>query len=117
MPVPVRSSTMSNKNHTDRPGKRSTPVDGPRVSSEALDILTRFHWEPQPKAQALVNELVAQFLARCPEAAVFADRLKSETGTRFADWIDHIQVPYSGKVRDRLIGVGFTHHPLPGAPH
>jgi hypothetical protein len=81
-----------------------------------LDVLTQFHWDPQPKAQALVNELVAQFLARCAEAAVFADRLKHETGTRFADWIDHIQVAYSGKMREQLLGVGFSHKPLPGAP-
>lgn len=81
-----------------------------------VSVLTAFNWEPQPKAQALVNELTQQFLVRCPEAAVFADRLKHETGTRFGDWIDHIQVPYTDAMRDRLLSVGFSHRPHDGAP-
>src|SRR5262245_51967688 len=78
-------------------------------------VLSEFHWEPQPRAQALVNELIAQFLARCGEAAAFAERLRRDTATRFLDWIDHIQMPSTPALWKRLVDVGFTLAPAPGA--
>lgn len=71
-------------------------------------VLEQYKWEPQPKAQALVNELCADFLKRCPKAKALADRMKAETGTRFVDWIDHIQAPKNKALRDRMIEVGYT---------
>jgi hypothetical protein len=74
-----------------------------------------FHWEPQPAAQTLIKELVADFLERCPRAKELADRMLHETATRFIDWIDHIQAPRTLELRERLLEVGFRHNPDPGA--
>ncbi|HYE19379.1 MAG TPA: hypothetical protein VEA69_13095 [Tepidisphaeraceae bacterium] len=65
-------------------------------------------WERQPAAEQLVRELVDDFLARCPEAATLARRMRDETGTRFVDWVDHICVPDSAGIQDRLPLVGYT---------
>lgn len=74
-----------------------------------------FHWEPQPAAQTLIKELVADFLERCPRVKELADRMLHETATRFIDWIDHIQAPRTLELRERLLEVGFRHNPDPGA--
>ncbi|HWB20879.1 MAG TPA: hypothetical protein VG711_11305, partial [Phycisphaerales bacterium] len=89
---------------------------GLRVKSLKGVPASEFHWQPQPKAQAFINELVADFLARCPAAADLARRMTHDTATRFNDWIDYIQVPKSDKIRARLTSVGFTRNPFPGAP-
>ncbi|MBK7406285.1 MAG: hypothetical protein IPJ41_17180 [Phycisphaerales bacterium] len=75
-----------------------------------------FHWEPQPEAQRLVDELLESFLKACPEGARLAERMKSETGTRFKDWVDFIEVQGGMALRQRLSSVGFSHEPMPGAP-
>ncbi len=77
--------------------------------------LTQFNFEPQPAAQKLLDALINQFLVRCPGAADLAARMTEETGTRFKDWIDHIQVPPTADIRAKLLGVGFSHRPQPGA--
>ena len=65
-----------------------------------------FQWLPQPGAFNFIRGLVADFLAECPEAAVFADRMLRETGTRLIDWIDHIRLNRSDRrlpqLRDAL---------------
>lgn len=78
--------------------------------------LVQFHWEPQPRAQALVNELVNGFLSRSPGALELAQCMRDQTGTRFNDWVDHIQAPRSEDLRQRLLAVGFSHRPIAGAP-
>ncbi|MGE4196805.1 MAG: hypothetical protein AB7G11_06755 [Phycisphaerales bacterium] len=68
----------------------------------------------------MINELIATFYARLPEAEAFAARLRQETGTRFHDWIDHIQVPTpatNNTLRNKLLDVGFTLRSQPGAPN
>lgn len=82
--------------------------------------LAEFNWQPQPRAQSLINELIATFLSRNGESAAFSGRLKHDTGTRFLDWIDHIQIPVppsNNTLRNRLLDVGFTHRSQPGAPN
>lgn len=74
-----------------------------------------FHWEPQPRAFALVKQLVAEFLSRCSRSRTLAERMHSQTATRFIDWIDFIRVPETEDVIEQLISVGFSHHPAPGA--
>ncbi len=74
-----------------------------------------FNWQPQPQAQKLVTELVAAFLAKNSHAADLSALMKSQTGTRFADWLDYLQVPNSPQIRARLVETGFSHHPQPGA--
>ncbi len=86
-----------------------------QAHTDASDILTRFNWKPQPAAQKLVNELVKEFLKRCPPAAHLAQRMKDQTGTRFADWIDYIQTPRDSAIKKRLEETGFSLHPQPQA--
>ena len=64
----------------------------------ATAALTQYTWERQPEAERLVRELTEEFLRKCPEAARLAERMKDETGTRFGDWVDYIEV------WDRLLG-------------
>lgn len=51
-----------------------------------------FQWSPHPETSRFLSGIVADFLAACPEAALLAARLSHETGTRFADWMDHIRI-------------------------
>jgi hypothetical protein len=83
------------------------------MSATALE---QFVWKPQPEAQRLITGLVTGFLSRCPGAEVLSRRMKTETGSRFADWIDHIRVPHSEDLRRSLIETGFVPRPAPGAP-
>ncbi|MCC6322310.1 MAG: hypothetical protein IT438_12845 [Phycisphaerales bacterium] len=78
-------------------------------------MLDKFNYKPQPEGQKLINELVNDFLKHNPSAAILSRRMKSETGTRFADWIDHIQVGSSASIKKRLTECGFTLHPQPMA--
>lgn len=80
------------------------------------ESVSQFHFEPQPAAQALVDDLVADFLERCEGGARLADRMRRETATRFKDWIDHLVVPRSEQVLQRLRDTGFERTPTPGAP-
>lgn len=72
---------------------------------------TEFHWEPQPQAEAFLRKLVADFLARCPEAAVLSARMARESGTRFYDWIDAIFIPDTAENRQAASIAGYE--PLP----
>lgn len=85
------------------------------MTTAAPSPFQQFKWEPQPAAQQLVNGLVGDFLARCPGAAKLRERMKSDTGTRFGDWIDSIEAPASAELRARLLEVGFSHRPVAGA--
>lgn len=80
------------------------------------DHLKKFHWEPQPAAQKLVDDLLQGFLALCPEAQTLARRMSLETATRLKDWIDHIHLGDSPEMRQRLSSVGYVSTPVPGAP-
>lgn len=80
-------------------------------------ILNQFQWEPQPRAAALIQEIVTDFLNRCSDAKRLSYRMLTESGTRFLDWIDHIQIPADGPagkaLRKRLLGVGYAPETLP----
>ena len=77
--------------------------------------LDQFSWQPQPRAQQLVFDLLAQFLSRSPQTAKLAERMHDETGTRLIDWIDHFAVPHSSDIEQQLKLTGFTQISLPGA--
>ena len=86
----------------------------PDLSKAEPSALAQFHWEPQPRAQAVLNRIVSDFLARCPAAGALAKKMRLETGTRFFDWIDHIQVPRNSGMGPELSSVGFARRPMPG---
>lgn len=104
----------SSNGHAASPAKPSRPAKAP-ARSQAHDELLKFHWEPQPEGQKIINELVHDFLVACPAAADLSEKMKSHTGTRFVDWIDHIQAPRTDALADRLKAAGFSHIPMPGA--
>jgi hypothetical protein len=75
--------------------------------------LTKFQWSPQPRAAALVQELLGEFLRRCPEAATFSERLLRDTGTRLSDWVAWILYPlpiHGQLLNDRLAAAGFENN-------
>ncbi len=85
------------------------------MTTAAANPIEQFQWEPQPRAQALITELIEDFLTRCPAANELADRMRDETATRFPDWVDAIEAPRSAELADRLLETGFELRPVPGA--
>jgi len=68
------------------------------------------NWQPQPEARAFIDSLAERFLYACPRARDLADRMAAETGTRFADWVDHIETPDAAD-RDTAERLGFVERP------
>jgi hypothetical protein len=66
-----------------------------------------FQWKPQPAAFGFIRSLASNFLAGCPDAAAFADRLRRETGTRFIDWIDHFRINHQDPRTVQLADAGY----------
>jgi hypothetical protein len=77
--------------------------------------LEDFSWQPQPRAQQLVHDLLAQFLSRSSQTARLGERMRNETGTRLIDWIDHLAFPRTSDLEHQLKSAGFTETSLPGA--
>lgn len=77
------------------------------MKNPSIHPLTSFQWSPQPAAFSLLRALVSDFLAACPEAAAFAERMRTETGTRFIDWIDHIRLNRYDSGSGRLENAGY----------
>lgn len=86
------------------------------MSTQEMSALLEFRWQPQPKAQKLVDDLASEFGMRCPPAAALARRMKIDTGTRFNDWIDHIQATRTSALVERLWDAGYRRKPTHGAP-
>lgn len=91
----------------------ATTKKSPAKPAHPLD---QFHWDPQPKAQKLIDSILEEFLARCPGAKTVAQKMRHDTATRFKDWVDYIQMPRSEEIKKKLLDVGFTRKPVPGAP-
>ncbi len=64
-------------------------------------------WQPQPAAAKFIQSVVETFLDQCLPAAHLAERMRTLTGTRFIDWIDHLVLPATVDIEDQLISVGF----------
>lgn len=86
------------------------------MATKTASAESHFHWSPQPAARALLDELLSGFLDRIPGAATLAQRMRNETGTRFIDWVDYVQVRRSTELRAKLKAAGFARKPVPGAP-
>lgn len=78
------------------------------VKIKSPSTLDAFQWQPQPAAAAWLNQQLAKFLILLPEGADFADKLRTETGTRLEDWIDHLVLPAATINREELRAVGFV---------
>ncbi|HEY7116709.1 MAG TPA: hypothetical protein VH475_08990 [Tepidisphaeraceae bacterium] len=75
------------------------------------DALTQFTWECQPRAEQFVREVVASFLERSPVAKRLAERMKTETGTRFVDWVDYIELADTPEHRRQVQAAGYVQKP------
>src|SRR5262245_28077698 len=82
-----RRSTMSN----------STQTAAPRT----------FEFKRWPDTDAFLDEAVATVLDGNAFAALLADRMHRETGTRFKVWIDHFVIREGKNLRDRLETLGY----------
>ena len=73
------------------------------MSQQTNDAMNQqWNWQRQPQADALIRELVDEFLSHNPEAATLARRMLNETSTRFVDWVDFIRIPTSHKAAAKL---------------
>jgi hypothetical protein len=79
------------------------------TKTQSANAFESFQWSPQPAAFSFIRLLAGDFLAACPEAAAFSDRMRKETGTRFIDWIDHIRVNARDPKTSQLEDAGY--HP------
>ncbi|MCP3802974.1 hypothetical protein NLX83_27240 [Allokutzneria sp. A3M-2-11 16] len=67
--------------------------------------MAEFTWELQPRAEALVDELVDAAVLNSPRLSALARSLGARTSTRLQDWLDHIGGPVSD---EQLIEVGYV---------
>ncbi len=87
------------------------------MSQQTNDAMNQqWNWQRQPQADALIRELVDEFLSRTPEAASLARRMLNETSTRFVDWVDFIRIPTTHKAAAKLTDTGYELQPVSGAP-
>lgn len=68
--------------------------------------MSSFDWTLHPQAEALVDRLVAEAIAKSPVLADFSDRLAGQTSTRLQDWLDSVAGPVTV---DELVGVGYRY--------
>lgn len=70
--------------------------------TQIADPLNDFQWTPQPRAEALVLEVVEGCLNAVPFGAMLAARMKMEAGVRFHDCVGHVLLPreWEEKVRE-----------------
>jgi hypothetical protein len=66
-----------------------------------------FQWARQPAAFHFLRSLASDFLAACPDAAAFADRMREEAGTRFIDWTDRIRLNRNDPRAAQLAEAGY----------
>jgi hypothetical protein len=79
-----------------------------KTPTAAANALTQFTWERQPEAERLVRDLVERFLANCPEARQLAEKMRDDSGSRFADWVDFIEVSQRMNLADRMSAAGYV---------
>jgi len=78
------------------------------MSTVSVSPLEAFQWTPQPRAQALVDRLIADFQTHNAAGPLLAKLMIEETGTRFGDWVDSIILPRkNGAILGEIESVGF----------
>jgi len=68
----------------------------------------QYAWEPQPAAQAIVDDLTGGFLSQCPFAEQLAADMSRRAGAKFIDWIDYIETMETSELVRRLDDAGFV---------
>lgn len=67
-----------------------------------------FDWQRQPRAAAVIHEIVRECCDRSAAIEEFARRLRRETGTRLSDWLDHLALAPAQRWAPRLAQAGFV---------
>ena len=89
------------------------------IASSSNDGAKAFDWQRWPETEAFVRERVAEALKGNTFASTLANRMLSETSTRFIDWVDHIVVGDEPGLARRLTSLGYARNPITytsGAP-
>lgn len=74
-------------------------------------------WQPQPRAETLVQSWVQRILDHLPAARQLTERIHAETGTRLADWLDTVAIAAQDLDTEvRLIEAGFFEDDVDPAP-
>lgn len=66
-----------------------------------------FQWICQPKAEALLLQILEQYCLSSPSIRHLQEELAKHTSTRLFDWLDHLVVPYSSQLERELDETGF----------
>ncbi len=74
-----------------------------------------FDWQRWPETEAFIDAWIARSLDANPFAANLAQRMTSETSTRFKDWVDHLVVSDRPGLARTLGGLGYSRTPIPYA--
>lgn len=73
-----------------------------------MSIHAPFHWERQPQAEKLVLEVLEQATDASPAIDKLSEELLHLTNTRLFDWLDHVVVPESAQMLEKLQKAGFV---------
>lgn len=71
-----------------------------------------FDWKRWPATETLIDRLITSALAGNAFAAQLAERMQTETSTRFKDWVDHLVVPGRGNLDGQLRELGYQRLPF-----
>lgn len=66
--------------------------------------MTEFEWTLHPAAEAVVDRLVDEAQANCPQLTRLVQRLAEQTATRLQDWLDSVAGPVTA---EELAEVGY----------
>lgn len=69
---------------------------------------TSFQWQREPKAEALIEELVEFCKRSNPSITAFEQQLIAQTSTTLLDWVDHVSVQATPGLKDKLEQAGFV---------
>jgi hypothetical protein len=67
-----------------------------------------FDWKRWPETEALIDDLIGSALDGNALAATLAQRMETETSTRFKDWVDHLVIAGSPGIEHRLHALGYV---------
>ncbi len=66
-----------------------------------------FNWQRWPETEAFIDSMIATALDGNSMARSLAERMPTETGTRFSAWVDHMVISGGSGLADRLAALGY----------
>ena len=89
----------------DVPNRKESDIqDSANIAKEELleHAPPNFQWGRFPEAEAFINKHLQRFLAGHSFAAQLAQRMRDESSTLFANWVDHVIVPQQDADSDQM---------------